>query len=124
MSWFRNHVQIGTRLALLALALQLFLSFTHVHLVGFPQVQERSTFLAADDDGVIPKSPPAGRDPLCAICALIQLVGSSVCPVAPAADSLREFDSEPPEESAATNFSTALLLSFEARAPPYTWRWG
>ena len=118
MGWFRNKVQIGRCLAFLALALQLVLSFGHVHLTGFPQQQERSASLAADDDGAIPNSPPAGHDPFCAVCALIQLVGSSVCPVAPIAELPWQFASGPVDETVPALLPAALLLSFEARAPP------
>ena len=118
MGWFRNNVQIGLRVGFLALTLQVFLSFAHVHLTGFPQGQERSASLAADDDGIIPNLPPAGRDPFCAICTLIQLVGNSVCPVAPSAELPRQFDSDPLDETIVAPLPAALLLSFEARAPP------
>lgn len=118
MGWFRNNVQIGLRVAFLALTLQLFQSFAHVHLTGFPQEQERSASLAADDDGVIPNSPPAGRDPFCAICTLIQLVGNSVCPVAPIAELPWQFDSTLLKETVPALLPTAFLFSFEARAPP------
>jgi hypothetical protein len=118
MCWFRNNVRIGVRVAFLALTLQLFLSFAHVQLAAFPQQQERSASLAADDDGLIPNSPPAGRDPFCAICTLIQLVGNSVCPVAPIAELPWQFDSALLEETVSALLPTTLLLSFEARAPP------
>ena len=85
MRWFRSNMQFGARLALIALTLQLVLTFGHVH------TQAPSTGLALLSEAVAPggsgshdpadKGGLADRD--CPTCALIQLVGTSTPALAP-----------------------------------------
>jgi hypothetical protein len=94
MKWFRKHIRTGSRLALLALAVQLVLSFGHFHPIAAaqaaPAVQASLSQLdftyigtSATPDlaiEVVHKQPPAhhGHDPAdnCAICAVMSLAGS------------------------------------------------
>src|SRR4029453_13141183 len=81
MHWFRRHSRFGSGAAILALAIQLILSFGHIHLGG---IQGSSAVLASslqlqpntpddDDQGT------AGHV-FCAICVALNLTSSSVLP--------------------------------------------
>src|SRR5262245_43172249 len=82
MRWFRANVRVGAWCALVAMALQLMLTFGHVHgRVG----TAASSWLTAQGL-VAPTDEP--RVPLkrlidhCAICAVINLAGAGVPPAA------------------------------------------
>jgi Protein of unknown function (DUF2946) len=124
MRWVRSNIQLGARLALFALALQLVLSFGHIHLSdllgpGAP-IQTAAAAPASGDSPAAPapskKSNGAGD--VCAICALIQLVNSSVHATAPSLPA--------PSEASFASWQTAfdfitapsLRRAFSARAPP------
>jgi uncharacterized iron-regulated membrane protein len=67
MNWFRSNIRHGSRLALLALAIQFALSFGHFHGVAAqaaPVLQQTQQ---------IPSNPDSDRQPAdsCAICAVM-----------------------------------------------------
>jgi hypothetical protein len=76
MSWFRKHVKSGSRLALLALAIQFALSFGHFHAEiarAAPAVQ------AALSDAAVqsPSNHDSDRHNAdCAICAVLSLANN------------------------------------------------
>ena len=119
MRWFRKNLPLGSRLALLALAIQFVLSFSHVHLDGLARAQGSQAYsTASSDDGRdVPQTPAANHDPFCAVCASIQLAGSLICPDAPALD-LPAFTFVKPETFAAQPASATPCSQFNARAPP------
>jgi len=91
MVWFRAHRKFGGRLALLALALQFYLSFGHIHPEDIYGSANASLSDAAEI--VLPASH-AGKslttdhaanesDDICAICATMYLLGTSSVPEAP-----------------------------------------
>src|SRR5262245_3272060 len=80
MHWIRRNSHFGSGLAIFALAIQLILSFAHIHLAD---IQGSSAVIASssqlqpnipDDDG-----GTTGQD-LCAICVALNLTASSVLP--------------------------------------------
>lgn len=77
MKWFRTHIRNGSRLALLALAIQLVLSFGHVHPASAQAPTDsaiQSVQLPADQlPG--PDQHPADN---CAICAVMAMAGTSL----------------------------------------------
>lgn len=118
-------MRFGARLALFALALQLVLSFGHIHpedLVGAAAAGTHAV-AAGQQAGHAPKpSAPhrksGGDDDICAICALIQLVNTSVAsaaPPLPAPSEVRWVDWQ-----IVYGFSSAPSSHrlFRARAPP------
>ena len=122
MGWFRVNQRIGAWAALFALAVQITLSFGHIHLdrtvlSGGPT---QATQLQAAD-GNTPSGPrhPAGANDFCDICATIAMVASSVLPTpaalpVPAATPYswtREYAPAPPAREA--------RYFFQARAPPF-----
>lgn len=123
MRWFRTHIDLGSRLALFALAVQLVLSFGHVHVDKRAASAVSPAGIAlqvvAGRDGV-PATPDhhTGATDVCAICATIGLLASSILPDA---GQLAPFPSHSIVLSGA--FAIAFTAcdsqsSFQARAPP------
>jgi hypothetical protein len=85
MRWFRCNIRLGARLALFALAVQIGLSFAHVHLGELAAPSAAASIVADGASSSAPKQKPIGNpDPGCAICALIQLASTSAPAAAPA----------------------------------------
>jgi hypothetical protein len=75
MKWFRSNIRRGSRLALLALAIQFVLSFGHFHWItaqAAPAIQLTSQQAPSNPD---PDQQPA--DP-CAICAIMALANATL----------------------------------------------
>lgn len=95
MRWFRSHARLGSWLALSALALQLALSFGHIHhkdVLGQADASSGPVIaaLAPEPDPQEPAAPPADRasheheDGYCAIYAINSLIGCSQTAAPPA----------------------------------------
>ena len=85
MSWVRTHRRIGGTLALFALALQLALSFGHVHLRDFAGIPGSAV---AQAQVTAPHGPDGdaadhASDDYCLVCATVALSGTLVLPVLP-----------------------------------------
>jgi hypothetical protein len=121
MHWVRRNCRLGSWAALLALCIQLVLSFGHIHLediygsssatVAQLQAQPESP---ADDDHGKPEHA------FCVICAVLNLTSSSILPTV----SLLPVPADRPYEWF-SDFRTAQVSSdfhfhFQARAPPLT----
>lgn len=97
MKWFRSRIKAGTRLALLALAVQFVLSFGHFHgtaalaapsihtvtapaSAALPDLAKHATdALAAGEAQQAPdQSHGDHHDSYCAICAVMSLAGSLI----------------------------------------------
>ncbi|CAN5381925.1 DUF2946 domain-containing protein [soil metagenome] len=84
MKWFRERIRHGSRLALLALAVQLVLSFGHFHAIAQP---------ASAHEAIATTQSPTGSDPTpghqhhpaddCAICAVMALAGTALAATPP-----------------------------------------
>jgi hypothetical protein len=118
MRWIRTNLAFGTRLALLALAIQLLVSFSHVHLDDIAQASGFSTVKSRAASGASQPSPAPDREPLCPICVLLQLSAAAVHPVAPALPLPDRVDWIRPDVAAAQPLLASPRLSFNARAPP------
>jgi hypothetical protein len=95
MRWFRLHARLGSWLALSALALQLALSFGHIHRKDVLGQADASigpviAALAPEPEAQEPAAPPADRasheheDEYCAIYAINSLIGCSQTAAPPA----------------------------------------
>jgi hypothetical protein len=95
MRWFRSHARLGSWLALSALALQLALSFGHIHRKDVLGQADASigpviAALAPEPEAQEPAAPPADRasheheDEYCAIYAINSLIGCSQTAAPPA----------------------------------------
>ena len=99
MNWFRKHIKHGSRLALLALAIQFALSFGHFHPVAAAPAIATSLAQVDLDHAQIPavadaasetaqRQLPSSHDTdhpaeACAICAVISLANNLVFPAPP-----------------------------------------
>ena len=80
MNWFRSNIRHGSRLALLALAIQFALSFGHFHAIAAqaaPAIQQASPQAPSNQDS---DQQPAEA---CAICAIMALASSVLFTVPP-----------------------------------------
>ena len=125
MNWFRSRIRSGAQLALFALAVQMVLSFGHMHRddLGLPSLADidRSQITSAAAAG---SPPPAGQhhqpasDDYCSICASIAVLASwmpALPPVLVSPEPMRRVWAPVVTlQSPPTHF----LLSFQARAPP------
>jgi hypothetical protein len=112
-------------LALFAFALQILLSFGHVHLYGFALASaEPSPSVAMDSSGVSPEAQDrihksnGSSDVDCPICALIQLAATSVPSAAPAFPLPEKVDLSRLEAPAALPLAASPHSLFRARGPP------
>lgn len=124
MGWVHCHKRRGALFALAALALQIVLSFGHVHLDGVVRAAPHGAIAGthkvtvAQGSAQLPAQNPADDDDYCAICASIFLVATS-------------FVSEPPKLPVPTGFelikhsvtvahgiAEPRRFSFQSRAPP------
>jgi hypothetical protein len=117
MRWFRTNRQFGGRIALIALALQLLLTFGHVHA---PAAALTSAVQTSQSDGTSPQGPTHNglADTDCPTCALIQLSAisaPSVAPELPLPVAIGFSTLQPRVELTA---ASAPQASFQARAPP------
>jgi len=121
MRWFRSNLHLGSRFALLALAVQVILSFGHVHLGNLASASTVTTIessTALPSVGIPSHTPHGSPDTDCPICALLQLMATSAASVAPALPLPPRFGSirlQAPAELAAKSSPHSL---FQARAPP------
>jgi Protein of unknown function (DUF2946) len=126
MGWFRSRSRFPSYLALFALALQLVLSFGHVHFDDEDApASERSALwgvhasaatTGADDHAG--KETPALPDDCCPICTLIHLAGTLVAaepPSLPLPIALARLRIEPAVEF---DLTSSRRAPFGARAPP------
>jgi hypothetical protein len=99
MGWFRSRSSLGSYLALFALAVQLVLSFGHVHLEGGAPTSPHGSALFGIHPSATAAAPadPGGRespalaDDYCPICALTHLAGTLVLAEAPSLPRLAVF---------------------------------
>jgi hypothetical protein len=114
--------RLGTWLALFALAVQLAVSFGHVHLEGITQTDPARLASAAGGHSL--HSPLAaqpgtgGEDDYCPICASIYLTANSFVPTAPVlpvpavSNIVEHFVHNAPD------FAAPRRPAFQSRAPP------
>jgi hypothetical protein len=117
MRWFRTNRQFGARLALIAVALQLVLTFGHVHA---PSVALTSVVQTSQSNVPAPQDPHhnglAGSD--CPTCALIQLSAISTPSAAPELPLPAAIDFVTLQPYTEMTLATASRASFQARGPP------
>lgn len=120
MGWVHRHKQRGAVLALVALALQIALTFGHVHLPG-PSGSSHAIAEQVRLAHTAPQIPAQHRgddDDYCAICASIFLASSAFAPAPP--QLLVPVNFEPVEHSLdiVQSLSESPRLAFRSRAPP------
>ena len=127
MRWFRSNVQAGSCVALFALAVQLVLSFGHVHLNGFKSTasglligfSQSQPSTPPDAPAVPSKQKPSGlAHDFCAICSLIQLAGTLMPAGSPALLLPQVLARTWPQTSVEAGLPAARHVLFQGRAPP------
>ena len=116
MGWVRARRKLGGWLALLALALQLALSFGHVHAEEFAAANP--AIVAAQPAGPGGTQQPSGNHDDCPICVVIHLAGTLLLPAPPAIPLPASFAIAQRYVPALQALVAAPAASFQARAPP------
>jgi len=127
MGWVRSNVRSGSWCALFALAIQLVLSFGHVHRAEFlgssdsSQLAALRTSVASETASHVSSTPakPIGLAfDYCAICAVIVLANSVRPETAPPLPTPAVVPRERVEKDAEIVPAALPHLLFQARAPP------
>jgi len=120
MHWFRTRLRLSSSFALFALAIQLVLTFGHVHLDGM-RGHSSTSIVASGGTAPVPASKDTSdrADDYCALCALVHLAGTLLPANAVALPLPVVFAQWHPSSLALRFASPALPPSpFAARAPP------
>ena len=121
MGWVHRHKHRGAVLALIALALQIALTFGHVHLRGLAGGSPNAIAEQVRLAHIPPQAPaqyPVDHDDYCSICASIFLASSAFAPAPPQLLVLADFQRIEHWLTAASPFAEPLRLAFRSRAPP------
>ena len=125
MGWFRTNRRCGGRLALFALALQLFLSFGHIHredIYGPSRsnpAQVATALPASDGSAPLPSDQPAKHgDDYCPICATIHMLGNSTVGAPPQLVLALVSLAVEHADRATIVFIAPRRAPFQSRAPP------
>jgi hypothetical protein len=124
MCWFRSNRKTGGRLALFALALQLVLSFGHIHLqdiYGYGPAGAAASALATatEKSSSLPSDQPSKHgDDYCAICATTSLLGNSFVAQAPQLPVPFVSQAAAQIDGVALIFIATPRASYQSRAPP------
>ena len=124
MGWFRANGRLASRLALFALAVQLVLSFGHIHpddIYGSLKVPFPAHALShsATDQALTVSNDRSAQvaDDFCAICASVSLLGNSVAAEPPKL-ALPELQTVDHAAHAVAFVIAPLRGPFQSRAPP------
>jgi hypothetical protein len=122
MRWIRSNLRGFARLALFALAVQVVVTFGHVHLDGLVGSVHGAQAIAGQTASSPAKSPgngPHGTADLdCPICALIQLASTSAPSVAPPLSVPLIVGGTVLEAPETTGVEASPIFAFRARGPP------
>jgi hypothetical protein len=141
MKWFRSNIKHGSRLSLLALAVQFVLAFGHFH-AGFAnaavsvqsgarQAEQSRTDTHADRNGApdaivraVPEPQPSDRDyehepgDVCAICAVVALANTALFATPPLLLLPQAVEFLYLTSDAAFVHRGSARVAFQPRAPP------
>jgi hypothetical protein len=122
MRWFRANRILGSRLALLALAVQFIVAFGHIHREDIYGFARAAAAIAAPVPGggqSLPGDQPTKHgDDYCAICATISLLGNSFAAAAPTLPLPSTSYAIEQLDRAAAIFAAPRRAAFQSRAPP------
>jgi hypothetical protein len=127
MRWLRTNSRFGGRLALFALALQLYLSFGHIHAddiygpanVSLDRAQAVVLPQAQAVHAIPADRPWADNDAFCPICETMFLLGASFVPEAPHLLPPSATQTVQPVEPVAAIFVAPQRSPIQSRAPPF-----
>jgi hypothetical protein len=121
MEWVHRNRQSGAYLALAALALQIVLSFGHVHLSAVSDVSLSATthqVTPTQAQSQPPAQNPSGDDDYCAICASIFLASTSFTPAPPVLPVPAVFQRIEHFVDNPRDLTEPRRPAFQSRAPP------
>lgn len=118
MRWFRSNIRFGSRLALFALAIQIILSFGHVHYDGLTPASAKASPIAALSTSNPDHKSNGSVDFGCPICVLIQMASTSAPAAPPVLPLLAFFSLFRLEASVELALAASPHFLFQARAPP------
>jgi hypothetical protein len=125
MGWVYRHKRRGALFAFAALALQIAVSFGHVHLDGIVRAAPHAAIAGTHNVALVQAAPqlPAQNpgdddDGYCAICASIFLVSTSFVSEPPKLLVPDVFQRIEPSFSAAHGIVEPPRVAFRSRAPP------
>ena len=121
MAWARRRLRFGSWLALAALAIQLALSFGHIHADDFATTFDIPATADADQGPGNPSEPDhhgLGHHD-CDICATIALFATLVIPSPPVLAVVTAHSAAPHVVVDTRRQITATCRPFQARAPPF-----
>jgi hypothetical protein len=121
MFWVRSNRRFGSWVALFAIAIQLVLSFGHIHL---EDIHGSSPAIAAPSQ-TNPSAPVdddhgSGGHDFCAICASLNLTSSSVLPAIVSLVVPIDHPHTWVADVRPTQISYNIYFLFQARAPPHS----
>jgi hypothetical protein len=133
MKWFRSNIRHGSRVALLALVVQFFLSFGHFHGIAAqaaPAIQSSAAMsdislaAAGATDQAAQQPSPAGHDPeqqpsdTCAICAVMALANAALFATPPLLQLPQAVEFLYLTTDAEFVHLNSARVAFQPRAPP------
>jgi hypothetical protein len=126
MRWIRSNIRGLARLALFALAVQIAVTFDHVHLDDATPISAHAAQAAAGHQAVIASVKSDNKGPQsqgttdtdCPICALIQLASTSAPSVAPPLPMPAKLGGTILQTREGPVFAASPTFAFQARGPP------
>jgi hypothetical protein len=122
MRWFRNTIRQGTWLALIALAMNLGLSFGHIHAIdgrsGRGMAAVTASIALADDGGKQGNPNDSHADYLCPICMAATAMATALTSTSPALP--LDFDYRPVDRGIEPVLAVIdpPRAAFQPRGPP------
>lgn len=122
MKWVRAHIKHGSRLALLALAIQFVVSFGHFH--GTSAQAEPAIAALSSAIGPAPSQPGSSQDndqqpnDICAICAVMALASTALFASPPLLQLPQAFEFLYLTTDAEFVHLNSARIAFQPRAPP------
>ena len=121
MNWFRAKIRQATAFALLALAINLALSFGHIHLEGFRGGETNAGVLLsaiAHDKSGQPDKQHGHPDDLCPICMARAALGTGLAATSPVLPLDFAYVTVEPTFDAELAIPQRPRANFQSRGPP------
>jgi hypothetical protein len=118
MRLFRDHIRLGSLLALMALALNLALSFGHIHAIGGNQRNALVAAVAPSDGGRTGHHDDGLADDRCPICMAASAIGNALAATPPALPHPVAYVLVDRTVEPALAFVEQPKAAFRSRAPP------
>jgi hypothetical protein len=118
MDWWRSKRRSGAGLALLALLVQIVLSFGHLHLQDLRAPETVAVAQAAQPDTSQHHPSPALPDDDCPICMAMHMAAAGVVAAPPAIAVPTAFSRIDRAAPTAPDVAVARYILFRTRAPP------